>query len=263
MLLVEKMRRWVHGRVFLFEVARRIGLSGSLVYIFTANRNKQSQEKVYQLKSRDAKWPLLCRPGTSDRAVFSQIFIEGQYGDLPRRGDEKLILDCGANVGYASALFLSRYPEAHVIAIEPEPENYQILVRNMKPYGERVTTIQAAVWPRVARLGIASGTRGWDAHVEETTDLDAQAVRAIDMPSLLALMPGYRVDILKVDIEGAEEVLFAEETERWIDYIDVCAAELHGGKCEKAFHRVYSQEFFETYSRGELTVAVRRRQING
>jgi FkbM family methyltransferase len=190
--------------------------------------------------------------------VFNQVFVEGQYARLPLRGDERLILDCGANVGYASAYFLSRCPQAHVVAVEPEPDNFRMLERNLQPYGDRVTVIQSAVWPRLTRLRMVSGLVGWEARVEETTETGADTFAALDLPTLLAPFPGQRVDILKVDIEGAEEHLFGGQTEEWIGRIDVCAAELHGPECEKAFHGLFVEKEFECYQRGELTIAVRR-----
>ena len=66
------------------------------------------------------------RFGTSDRAVFNQIFIEQEYACLNHVKDPKLIMDCGANVGYSSLWFLNRYPGAHMIAIEPDAGNFKL-----------------------------------------------------------------------------------------------------------------------------------------
>jgi hypothetical protein len=52
---------------------------------------------------------LWARTRSSDLHVFSQIFVEREYECL-NLFDGDLILDLGANVGYSSAYFLSRYP---------------------------------------------------------------------------------------------------------------------------------------------------------
>lgn len=249
--LHSKMKRWVTGQTFFHQLVRRLGVLGAWAYIRTA--------RPYRLKAREVGSRLWCRPETSDRASFCQVFIEEQYASLPFQGHERLIIDCGANVGYASAYFLSRCPQAHVVAVEPELDNYRILVRNLLSYGDRVTTIQAAVWPKPANLRMVSGMSYWASQVEETSDGDAGIVAAVDISSLLAPFPGQRVDILKVDIEGAEVQLFSEKTEEWINRVDVCAAELHGTDGERAFHRLFTKELFNCFVRGELTIAVRRR----
>lgn len=65
------------------------------------------------------------RPGTSDMAVFRKIFLQREYS-LECGQKPKLIIDGGANVGYASIFFAHKYPSAHIIAIEPEKRNYQM-----------------------------------------------------------------------------------------------------------------------------------------
>ena len=51
-----------------------------------------------------------CRAHTSDLGVFRQIFIDREYRCLDDVQEPRLIVDCGANVGYASAYFLARHP---------------------------------------------------------------------------------------------------------------------------------------------------------
>ena len=44
-----------------------------------------------------------------------------------------VIIDAGANIGLASIWFASKFPEARILAIEPEKSNYELLVRNVEP----------------------------------------------------------------------------------------------------------------------------------
>ena len=104
---------------------------------------------VYALRPYRALHPLHVRSGTSDIGVFSQIFIEQEYACLDDLKGVEFVVDCGANVGYSSAYFLSRFPNCHVVAIEPDPNNFAMLQRNMAPYGNRVKTIQAGVWSQL------------------------------------------------------------------------------------------------------------------
>ena len=97
-------------------------------------------------KSRYSQHPLHYRWNKSDVYVFRQIFIQREYSYLDNLTNVGLIVDCGANVGYSSSYFLTQFPNSHVIAIEPDPENFAIMRKNLLPYGERVETFNAAVW---------------------------------------------------------------------------------------------------------------------
>src|SRR5262245_452689 len=77
----------------------------------------------YRLTTKTAAFPLWCRPGTSDETVFWQVFVDLQYAALVPRAAPRLILDCGANVGYTASYFLTRFPSARVFAVEPDPGN--------------------------------------------------------------------------------------------------------------------------------------------
>ena len=76
-----------------------------------------------RLTSKLLMHPVYARAGTSDHQVFDQIFIEREYRCLDGLKNPQFILDCGANVGYSSAYFLSRFPDSFVVAVEPDALN--------------------------------------------------------------------------------------------------------------------------------------------
>ena len=115
---------------------------------------KRSRATELTLTSRLLEYPVSARRGSSDLQVFHQIFIQREYRCLDDLDLNGLILDLGANVGYSTAYFLSRFPNCFVVAVEPDPENYEYLVKNVAAYGHRVTTLKAAVWPRSEYLAI-------------------------------------------------------------------------------------------------------------
>ena len=90
-----------------------------------------STKKLSKLTSKVLRYPVFARPGSSDLLVFDQIFVEHEYRPLDAVKNAELVIDCGANVGYSSAYFLSKYPECFVIAVEPEDGNFGILIKNM------------------------------------------------------------------------------------------------------------------------------------
>ena len=89
----------------------------------------------YSIKPRNCDVSLLVRSGSSDASVLAQIFFEEEYKPLLTENDVNSVVDCGANVGYSSAWFLTKFPNCRVIAIEPESENCNMLKRNLKAFG--------------------------------------------------------------------------------------------------------------------------------
>lgn len=221
----------------------------------------------FRLASRWAKHPLAFRPDSSDLFVFHQIFIEREYScfdDLPCSG---LIIDCGANVGYSSAYFLSRFPDCSVIAVEPDEKNFEVLRRNLEPYGDRARAIRAAVWshPSWLKLSDAKYRDGleWSRQVVECDSMDPSAIPAVDIGSLLRESLHERISLLKVDIEGAEAVVFASNVESWIGRVDNIAIEIHDdtkfGDARGVFMSAISGRGFSMTHAGELTVCRRTR----
>jgi hypothetical protein len=89
---------------------------------------------------------------------------------------------------------------------------------------KRVDVVEAAAWPRPARLTLVDPGKGfWGMRVTEDA---AGEVAAVTIPELLDRAGADRIDILKIDIEGAEAELFSENT-AWLGRVGVLVLELH------------------------------------
>ncbi|HPF27733.1 MAG TPA: FkbM family methyltransferase [Steroidobacteraceae bacterium] len=162
------------------------------------------------------------RPGSADQAVYDEVFFAGEYDvDL---GSPETILDIGAHIGCASLFFAHRYPKATIIAVEPEPSNFALLAENTRNYGS-ITAINAALWHSATELIISHyDSDTWGFRVS-SSGIGA-SVPAIDVPGLMQLFSIQRIDVLKVDIEGAEiEVL--GNSQGWLDCVGTLIIELH------------------------------------
>jgi FkbM family methyltransferase len=207
---------------------RQLGIRGMWRYFAELARCQRGVAGEFVLHPPAARFALSGRRASSDILVFCEVFIHSGYRAI-RDERAEVILDLGANVGYASSYFLTRYQNARVIAVEPDPENFELLQRNLRPYGERARAVQGVVWPRSASLALRGGPGGaasWAVQVEERTRDDAGAtIEAYTMQELMKLA-GERVSIVKMDIEGAEVLLFGDDP-GWLDAIDSLAVELH------------------------------------
>jgi FkbM family methyltransferase len=246
---------------------KNLGAAGSALYLFRRFGGSRilMSRRPFPLFSKYSRHPVLCRPGTSDLAVFGQIFIEREYRCIDDLANADLVIDCGANIGLSSAYFLSRFPNCHVIAVEPDPGNYAMMEVNLKPYETRVQMLNAAVWSHTASLTISEapyrGGAEWARQVRECQPGEKPMFPATDIGSLLKSSGRSRISILKIDIEGAEGVLFSSPGyQEWIDKTDVLLIELHDdssfGKCSEIFFSAVKDCFkFSRYD--ELTVCRR------
>ena len=216
---------------------------------------------LFSVRIPGIQHPVLGRTGSSDPWVLSTIFVEREYD--PLRNDEKveLVLDCGANVGYSSVYFLNRYPRCRVLAVEPDPENLEILRLNLKPYGERAEVIPAAVWSKRTSLVIVPQGTAWATQVRAVRAGEHGDLVAIDVPGLLQRADKPRVDVLKVDIEGSEAEVFSGDVDPWLPRVGNLVIELHGEKCTEVVERALSGYEFEKLTSGELTMFLKLKRL--
>jgi len=170
----------------------------------------------------------IIREDSTDIWVFQQIFILHDYRRVAGRHDVRIIIDAGAYVGFSSIYFAELYPHAFIYALEPEESNFQALQRNTRHF-PNIKPIQAALWKEDGFLEVKDGRGGdWSFIVQETSTAGAQRVPAITMQSLMDQYRLPRIDILKVDIEGAEAAVFeAPACHAWLPRVRVLVMELH------------------------------------
>lgn len=214
------------------------------------------------LSERCTPFPLYYRPGSSDYAVFRQIFAEREYRYIDGLARPEVIIDCGANVGYSSAYFLSRFPDCSVIAVEPDPGNFELLRMNLEPYGRRARLLNAGVWSHSARLKLADTPfrdgRDWSRQVVECRGEEPGSIEAVGISELVRGSGFEWVSVLKMDIEGAEAVVFAANPDEWLERVDLLVIELHSdsalfGDARPVFAGALAGKPYRIWEEGELT----------
>jgi hypothetical protein len=105
--------------------------------------------------------------------------------------------------------------------------------------------------------------REWTRQVRPARTGERAELRGVDIASLLRSSGHETISVLKIDVEGAEAVVFAENYESWLGSVEVIVAELHDdskfGDANAAFARAITDREFAVSLSGELTVARRLR----
>jgi FkbM family methyltransferase len=180
----------------------------------------------YPLKTSPLE--VLLRQGTADFVLYYDIIIQEQYGKYQVTSPVKIVIDCGANVGLSTAYFLIKYPESRVIALEPDPVNFELCQKNLRQFGQRVTLLKSAVWSETCKMFVDSSKIGtWASRVFPSSNNGNEEIDGISIGELLDKYGIKHVDILKMDIEGAEESVFLCNDLSWLKRVECIQLELH------------------------------------
>jgi FkbM family methyltransferase len=162
----------------------------------------------------------------SELLVVREIYQPpGDYNltDLPER--PHVIVDVGANIGLAARFFRNRYPTAKIVAYEPDPASFHMAqrnVRNLTHLSLRNIAVGASS-KRLRLYRVAGESWGTSAFVPNQAVAETFEASAVTLDSIIEELG--TIDILKIDIEGAEyEVLQAC---RQLDRINCIVGEFH------------------------------------
>jgi FkbM family methyltransferase len=145
--------------------------------------------------------------------VFREIFVNRLY-DVRLKGETPSIIDCGSNIGMSILFFKNLYPRARILGFEPSPLAFPVLRQNVHANRLRdVTLHQAALADKPGRLEFyvnADEPGALNAGLYGThRNRVAVPVRADQLSSHI----DGEIDLLKLDIEGAEEMVIRELAE--------------------------------------------------
>jgi FkbM family methyltransferase len=145
-----------------------------------------------------------------DCGVASEIFVHDFYNDHGslETNNVRLVVDLGANVGFSLLHFLHKYPSCCIIADEPHSGHVKQAERNLALDGSR---------DRVELHDKAAGAKNRTMYLsqEETSsslsDAASAATIAVEVVDIFPRLLGERIDLLKMDIEGGEYEILADE----------------------------------------------------
>lgn len=236
------------------------GFFRGFAYLLVAVTRPHARAREVKVAIPGRPVSVLVRPGTTDPAVFNTTYRTEQY-DYDFVKPPKVIVDGGAYTGLSTVYFATKYPEATVIAIEPDRTNFELLVRNTSSLAN-VHPVQAALWSSCGQVELTDpGTGSWAFRVKEIGERGGglSQVAAVTIPDLIDEYGLSYIDLLKFDIEGSEKEVL-EGSAPWIAHVGAICIELHDRfkpGCSREFYRVASDFPFES-CRGETTMVMRK-----
>lgn len=152
---------------------------------------------------------------------LKEIFVENIYQQkLPA---DAYILDCGANIGMSVIYLKNQFPEARIIAFEPDETNFNLLTKNIHSFGfSNVELRKEAVWNEQTTL-LFSNESSMGSKVEKSANEKTIKVSATRLRDFI----DRKVDFLKIDIEGAENVVLEDIADR-LHFVNNMFLEYHG-----------------------------------
>jgi len=235
-----KMFYW--GKKSLYKVIR---IYLQFLYFFLRMVSKISLLSgcVIKIKIPKIKYPIFLRLGTTDIIVFREVFMDDEYHTSFK--NPNIIFDGGSYIGLYAIVMKNKYPNAKIVCIEPDPENFEILKKNVLPY-DHIYVEKCGLWDKDTNLKVIDkyNCGKWGIIVEE--DLINGTIPATSINSLLKKYSCEHIDILKLNIEGSEKQLFSKNYTSWLSKVNYIVIELHDGiqsGCSKTFFEAINHVF--------------------
>jgi len=188
-----------------------------------------------------------CRPFSTDWIAIYQTFGQEHFQGLKGLSDIRTIVDLGAYIGTASYYLKSLYPEDKLIALEPQDIPYELCRKNLEDFDD-VYVLQRAIWGyntflKLQRMRSKTNYFRWH---ETGTRIRADSkgdIAGITIPTLMKTFGIEKIDILKIDIEGAEKTILHPANADWLFNVKNLCIEIHRG-CENiVFHTLRMFDF--------------------
>ncbi len=250
------MKHKIHLYHFSRFIQRFGKIHGTQLFI------KLRLNKLNNIKLHNYKNSISLRKGTSDIPTFVQVFLDEEYNDIKYIDNPKIIIDGGANIGLFTVLMKNKFLNAKVISIEPDKENFEVLKKNVSSLND-VYCENCGLWNKETYLKVYDKYEigKWAMVVEESNN--PSDIKAISINTLIDKYSIERIDILKLDIETSEKILFSNGYEDWLPKVKMIIIELHDWleeDCAKPFFAAINKTFsrYKYETNGYTTIIINK-----
>jgi FkbM family methyltransferase len=175
----------------------------SLIKKLKKSRNLNDGYTLIEIKKNN----LAIRNSSADADVFLQHFGRRELLDINYPSDVKSIIDLGANIGISVVVFKYLFPDAKIVAVEMDRNNFFLLKKNTKIY-ENIFLIEAAIWSSSRGVNKVDVGEGEASYRVENSNTKKNIVKSYSFDDICKISKTESIDVLKMKIEGAEAEIF-------------------------------------------------------
>ena len=233
---------------------------------------KTSQMYNLNLKNGDL---LFCRDHNhSDYAVFNQMFILEEYKtvssilklNIEFNSKESVLIDAGANVGFATIYLNQNLSFNKIFCIEPSKDNFKILKKNTAVLNSKHILFlinKALSGSENVCFTIENDFRDGKDWSITTRKSDSGDIKGITLNEIVKKNNLQEITLLKIDIEGAERFIFESSSDlSFLDITKVIAIEIHDEFNIRAnIYNILEQKQFLLIESGETTIGINKKHL--
>lgn len=214
--LIEAVRRlgerpWLHPLFFAYLGAPTVRRRTVFALREILGRTRALRTRVFIYRLRENGLRVAIRHGSGDAFILGEVFNRRFY-QCTREVEQmfehvRSIVDLGGNVGLFGLFAAGRWPQAQIVAFEPDPDNSAVHERTIAAngLGGRWQLVQAAASNRDGRVSFVAGLAA-GSHIADATDGE----QTIEVPVIDVLPRIAQADLLKMDIEGGEWAILGD-----------------------------------------------------
>ncbi len=246
------MRKLWYSLLGMYYYRKKFGKGGGKLF------RKLNSSLTNELFVPGIKHSISLRPNTTDIPTFKQLFYESEY-EFSLDFKPRTIIDGGANIGLAAVYFSNKYPNARIYSVEPEPSNFEMVKLNTKNY-PNVSAFNSALsandggFIEIQDVGLGNWGFMTKEVSQENLEKSSSLIPTISISKIMADYGITVLDLVKIDIEGAEKELFENGYEKWLPKTRVLVVELHDRMkpgCSKSVFSAICQYDFSFSHKGE------------
>lgn len=236
------------------------GIDQSIFDQFCLYTKQGSRNELVSIIPQGWELPIYLRRSTSDIDNFIQIFLRGEYNFLPFC--PKTIIDLGGYIGLSSIFLSHKYPEAKILLVEPDVDNFILASLNCRAFSN-IKCLNVGVWNKDCNLSVKEKINGdWGTVFEEKNiDENNETVKSMTITNLIKFSNFDHIDFLKIDIEGTEKIIFEDpDSSNWIEKCKVVSCELHDHivpGCYESVNKLMIEKKFHHDTYGEFHYYIR------
>lgn len=267
--------------LFLKAIGFEIDLNTVRVYLYynyliKLNGTFKGETKssfISRFKTIDDKNVCLRKLPSSDMAVLDQVILMKEYQSVVSLYESKFtessivnIIDAGSNIGLTTMFFKTRFPSSNIYCFEPDFENFKVLEFNLNNNNyNNIFKFNAAIWNENTKVEIVKDFRDkldWSSRVKLSNRINT--IDAYTLNYIMSVNNLESIDILKMDIEGAEKEIFTSTISdlNFLNLTKVIAIEIHNEfNCYNDIIQILIDHGFVVNESGELTIGYNKNLI--